>query len=167
MEKDYVLLAVGAGLTIIGTLVSFLLDQINRRQDRKERKEDRFYESRRETYAQALGLLRSLYEEPRLLDSDEHREWLKDRKNCDIVLSQAILFAQNELRKKLVRAGHSTYGQWEQEYGKSKAEALSDIEISMKKELGISIKDKEKLWKKLKNLTKKIFLKEEKEISTR
>jgi|SRR3989344_1040423 len=137
MNKDYILLIIGAALTTIGVLINFLLDQINRSRDRQERRNDKFYESRKETYARVLGSLRSLYTEPALYDSDEHKEWLRDRKECDNILSQAILFAKSELRGKLVKAGHSVYGQWKQEYGKEKSEALRDIEISMKKELGI------------------------------
>lgn len=165
MDKDYILLMIGGGLTVVGTLINFLLDQVNRKQDRKKEKEVRFYDSRKEIYSRVLGALRSISSKPSDQNSVAYQDWIKDRKECDMVISQAILFAKIKLRTKLNKAGSSNYSSWVEAYGMGKGGALEDLEILMKEELGIEIEINttnkiQKIWK-LKNLMKRISSKKQ------
>lgn len=138
--KDYILLVIGFGLATMGTLISFLLDSIKRKKDRKNAIEDRFYLSKETIYPKILSALRILKDKPDRFsyiynDFDSKlSEWQEMAKDCDRNISQGMLFAQTDLREKLKEVGNSIHSNWND---LNKGGIIKGIEEEMKKELGI------------------------------
>ena len=149
-HKTLAILVIPGLIGILGTLLGIIVTEIfgiiRRKQERKFRKEEMFYESRTKVYGKLLALLRSLVDE--------------DEKEFKFVASESLLYAENELRDQILKAIRSLDdNKWEEIFGKSKGAAIASIEKLMKKELGIKFRFREEnIWNKLKNWTKKVFL---------